>query len=312
MTSIIARNPRAVVLTLIAAGLLLGLIAGNAFLSSRQASADGHSTGLENVVVGNPVVDHELGKGTSTKTVRIWGSGFAPGQEVILLVNDGPGTPSDIANFGRGGGVSNSNDVGAMVANDQGAWTGVWTLGRFTRQRSGIGPGDGDVERMRALSVVDPGSFDVVASTPLAFCRVTDRASEIQAGVDAAQEIADGHQETIDGLNASIEEAQASIEAAQAALAEFRANTIPPLPERPINVTDAAWALATQFYAGVKAAEDEQIAEMEAGIKETQDGVSTMQDDLAAAMASLESATADVEAASAASPETPAPAHCPA
>ena len=307
MTSIIARNPRAVVLTLIAAGLLLGLIAGNAFLSSRQASADGHSTGLENVVVGSQVVDHELGRRTSPETVRVWGSGFAPGQEVILVVNDGPGTPSDITNY-----VSNKSADNTLVANDQGAWTAVWTLGRFTRQRSGIGPGDGDVERMRALSVVDPGSFDVVASTPLAFCRVTDRADEIQAGVDAAQAVADGHQETIDGLNASMEAAQASIEEQQAALAEFRANTIPPLPERPINVTDAAWALATQFYAGVKAAEDEQIAEMEAGIKETQDSVSTMQDDLAAAMASLEGATAEVEAARAASPETPAPAHCPA
>lgn len=312
MTSTIARNPRAVVLTLIAAGLLLGLIAGNALLTSRQASADGHLSGLENVVVDDQIVDHELGKGTSTETVRIWGSGFAPGQEVILLVNDGPGTPSDIANFGRGGGVSNSNDVGAMVANDQGAWTGVWTLGRFTRQRSGIGPGDGDVERMRALSVVDPGTFDVVASTPLAFCRVTDRANEVAAGVAAAEAVVEERQAAVDALTASIEEQQASIETMQAALTEYRANVVPPLPERPVNVTDAAWGLATQFYAGVKAAEDAQIAEMEAGIADAQASLASSQSDLEAATAALESAMADVETAKGASPETPTPAHCPA
>ena len=312
MTTIIARNPRAVVLTLIAAGLLLGLIAGNAFLSSRQASADGHSSGLENVVVDDQIVDHELGKGTSTETVRIWGSGFAPGQEVILLVNDGPGTPSDIANFGRGGGVSNANDVGAMVANDQGAWTGVWTLGRFTRQRSGIGPGDGDVERMRSLSVVDPGSFDVVASAPLAFCRVTDRANEVAAGVAAAEAVVEERQAAVDALTASIEERQAAVEAMQAALTEFRANAVPALPERPVNVTDAAWALATQFYGGLKSAESAQIAEMEAGIAEAQAGLTSAQADLAAATESLESAMADVETAKAASPETPVPSHCPA
>lgn len=307
MTSIIARNPRAVVLTLIAAGLLLGLIAGNALLSSRQASADGHLSGLENVVVGSQVVDHELGRRTSAETVRIWGSGFAPGQEVILLVNDGPGTPSDITNY-----VSNKSADNTLVANDQGAWTAVWTLGRFTRQRSGIGPGDGDVERMRALSAIDPGTFDVVASTPLAFCRVTDRANEVAAGVAAAEAVVEERQAAVDALAASIEEQEASIETMQAALTEYRANVVPPLPERPVNVTDAAWGLATQFYAGVKAAEDAQIAEMEAGIADAQASLVSSQSDLEAATAALESATADVETAKAASPETPTPAHCPA
>ena len=305
MTHAIAKRPRAVVLTLIAAGLLLGLIAGNAFLTSRQASADGHLSGLENVVVGDQVVDHELGRRTSPETVRIWGSGFAPGQEVILLVNDGPGTPSDITNY-----VSNRSANNTLVANDQGAWTSVWTLGRFTRQRSGIGPGDGDVERVRSLSIIDPGTFDVVASTPLAFCRVTDRANEVAAGVEAAEAVAAGHQETIDGLTASMEETQASIEEQQAALAEFRANVVPDLPERPVNVTDAAWGLATRFYAGLKAAEDAQIAEMEAGIAEAQDSLSSMQDDLTAATAALEGAMADIETAKAVVIEPPA--HCPA
>ena len=173
MTSTIATHPRAVILALIAVGLMLGLITGSTLLSPKSASADGHVTGLENIVAGDVVVDHELGKRTSSETVRIWGSGFAPGQEVILLVNDGPGTPSDITGF-----TSNRSDNGTLVANERGAWTTLWTLGRFTRQRSGIGPGDGDVERVRTLAAVDPSTFDVVASTPLAFCRVTDRANQ--------------------------------------------------------------------------------------------------------------------------------------
>ena len=195
MTSTVANHPRAVVLALIAAGLILGLITGFTFLSPKAASADGHISGLENVVVDDIVVDHELGRRTSGKSVRIWGSGFAPGQEVILLVNDGPGTPSDITGF-----TSNRvQESGTIVANERGAWTTVWTLGRFTRQRSGIGPGDGDVERMRALSVVDPASFDVITSTPLAFCRVTDRANA-QAEVDAMQAELDALQAEIDAL----------------------------------------------------------------------------------------------------------------
>ena len=150
MTKAFATHPRAVVLALIAAGLLFGLVAGNAILSPRVA-ADGHISGAESVVTGDVVVNHQLGSRSSRVKVRIWGAGFAPGQEVILVINDGPGTPSDITNY-----VSNKSANNTLVANDQGAWTTVWTLGRFTRQRSGIGPGDGNVERMRTLSVIDP------------------------------------------------------------------------------------------------------------------------------------------------------------
>ena len=72
----------------------------------------------------------------------------------------------------------------------------------------------------------------------------------------------------------------------------------------------AAWALSTQFYPERKAAEAEQIAEMEAGIAEMEASVSAMQADVATAMAALESATADVEAARAVTLDPPA--HCPA
>lgn len=227
MTKVIATHPRAVVLTLIAAGLLLGLVAGNAILSPR-ASADGHISGVESVVTGSVIVDHQLGARTSREQVRVWGAGFAPGQEVILLINDGPGTPSDITNY-----VSNRSANNTLVANDQGAWTTVWTLGRFTRQRSGIGPGDGDVERMRTLSVIDPGTFDVITSAPLAFCRESDR-------VAIAENIA--------GLEEK--------------LALVQADRDEGLGEKPVNVSDAAWALATAFYPAYEATLDAEIVEL--------------------------------------------------
>ena len=232
MTKVIATHPRAVVLALIATGLLLGLVAGNAILSPK-ASADGHISGVESVVAGDVVVNHQLGARSSREQVRLWGAGFAPGQEVILLINDGPGTPSDITNY-----VSNKSANNTLVANDQGAWTTVWTLGRFTRQRSGIGPGDGDVERMRTLSIIDPGTFDVITSTPLAFCRVSDR-------VAIAEDIAE----------------------LESKLASVQADRDQGLGDKPVNVSDAAWALATAFYPSYEAQLDANIATLTADIE---------------------------------------------
>ena len=232
MTKVIATHPRAVVLALIATGLLLGLVAGNAVLSPK-ASADGHVSGVESVVTGSVVVNHQLGARSSREQVRIWGAGYAPGQEVILLINDGPGTPSDITNY-----VSNKSANNTLVANDQGAWTTVWTLGRFTRQRSGIGPGDGDVERVRTLSVIDPGTFDVITSTPLAFCRVSDR-------VAIAENIAELKEK----------------------LALVQADRDEGLGEKPVNVSDAAWALATAFYPSYEATLDAEIASLTSEIE---------------------------------------------
>ncbi|MDE2838182.1 MAG: hypothetical protein OXL97_11850 [Chloroflexota bacterium] len=239
MTKVIATHPRAVVLMLVAAGLLLGLVAGNAVFSPR-ASADGHVSGVESVVADDAIVNHQLGARSSREQVRIWGSGFAAGQEVILLINDGPGTPSDITNY-----VTNTSDTNTLVANEQGAWTTVWTLGRFTRQRSGIGPGDGDVERMRTLSVVDPGTLEVITSTPLAFCRLSDR-------VGIAEDVAEMESE----------------------LALLQADRDQGLGTKPVNVSDAAWALATAFYPAFEAQLDAQIAEATAELEAKKAGLS--------------------------------------
>jgi hypothetical protein len=137
--------------------------------------------------------------------------------------------------------VSNKSANNTLVANDQGAWTTVWTLGRFTRQRSGIGPGDGNVERMRTLSVIDPGTFDVITSAPLAFCRVSDRA----------------------GIMANIAELESK-------LAVTQADRDQGLGEKPVNVSDAAWALATAFYPSYEAGLDAEIAALAADIEAEQ------------------------------------------
>ena len=231
MTKTIATHPRAVVLALIGMGLLVGLVAGNAVFSP-GASADGHVSGVENVVAKSVVVNHQLGSRSSGETVRIWGAGFAPGQEVILLINDGPGTPSDITNY-----VTNTSADNTIVANDQGAWTTVWTLGRFTRQRSGIGPGDGNVERMRTLSVVDPGTLGAITTTPLAFCRLSDRVAIAESVAEMESDLALDQADRDEGLG-----------------------------PKPVNVSDAAWALATAFYPAYEAELDRQIAESTADL----------------------------------------------
>ena len=238
MTKAIATHPRAVVLALITAGLLLGIVAGSAMLPPR-ASADSDGTGAESVVTGDVIVNHQLGARSSGEQVRIWGSGFAPGQEVILLINDGPGTPSDITNY-----VSNKSADNTIVANAQGAWTTVWTLGRFTRQRSGIGPGDGEVERVRSLSVLDPGTLDIITSTPLAFCRVSDREAIME-------EIAE----------------------MEAALALYQAVAETPIPEAPVNAVSQWERFGVPEIQAAREKQQEEVDRLTAEIDSVKEGL---------------------------------------
>ncbi|MQF86629.1 MAG: hypothetical protein FI734_04150 [SAR202 cluster bacterium] len=214
MTSTITKHSRAMAFALLAFGLMFGLVAGSMVLTPNSAFADGdhdHYTGLETIAVENVVVDHELGKRTSKKTVKMWGSGFKPGQEFILMINDGPGAPTDITNYT----TPHDKINGVIIANDRGAWATTWKVHRFTRKRSGIGPGDGDVERMRAVSAVDPSNFEVITTAPLAFCRVTDRANATATAASKATATA----------------------AAEAAVTEFAGLT------KPEAATDATWGL---------------------------------------------------------------------
>lgn len=215
MTSTITKHSRAMTLAVLAFGLMFGLVAGTMVLTPSSAFADGDhdhgTTGLETIVAENVVVDHELGKRTSKKTVKLWGSGFKPGAEFILMINDGPGAPTDITNYT----TPHDKINGVVIANERGAWATTWKVHRFTRKRSGIGPGDGDVERMRAISAVDPSDFSVITTAPLAFCRVTDRAN----------------------ANGTADDAAAASAAAAAAVTEFAGLT------KPEAATDATWGL---------------------------------------------------------------------
>lgn len=215
MTSTITKHSRAMTLAVLAFGLMFGLVAGTMVLTPSSAFADGDhdhgTTGLETIVAENVVVDHELGKRTSKKTVKLWGSGFKPGAEFILMINDGPGAPTDITNYT----TPHDKINGVVIANERGAWATTWKVHRFTRKRSGIGPGDGDVERMRSISAVDPSDFSVITTAPLAFCRVTDRAN----------------------ANGTADDAAAASAAAAAAVTEFAGLT------KPEAATDATWGL---------------------------------------------------------------------
>ena len=96
---------------------------------------------------------------------------------------------------------------------------------------------------MRTLSVIDPGTFDVITSTPLAFCRKSDR-------VAIAENLAE----------------------LESDLALVQADRDEGLGEKPVNVSDAAWALATAFYPSYEAQLDAEIAELTAAIASAKEG----------------------------------------
>ena len=93
----------------------------------------------------------------------IYGSGFNPGQSVLVLIADQRGVATDV-------GALSGIDV---VANDDGAFGFEWTFGRFTR--SGVG-GEG----MQSVRAVDAGSFDELATAPLALCNLSGRAEDAE------------------------------------------------------------------------------------------------------------------------------------
>jgi len=142
----------------IAAALLAGLALTVALSSTQSAKADGHVTGTETLVVTPTEADFEPGKRKSKTKVWLYGSGFAPGQSVMVLVADQHGNLTDI-------GALEKQDV---AANDDGAFGFDWTFGRFTRK--GVGG-----ESMVSVIAVDPATFDTIATAPLALCNLKKR-----------------------------------------------------------------------------------------------------------------------------------------
>lgn len=153
------------------AGLLAGLLlAFGAMNNSAQAQlyvSEG-ITGLEQVATDDILLDVELGARSSPANVWIYGSGYAPNQEIFVLVVDGNGVLSDI---------TSQASVFPLMTNDDGAFATHWTLGRFTRN-------DIAGEGVKTIQITDT-SFNALATTPLAFCDMTGRAKAIEADPEA-------------------------------------------------------------------------------------------------------------------------------
>ena len=160
-------SPRFALVSL-AAAVLVGLALAAALSTNEGARADGHITGGETLVVTPSEADFEPGNRGSRTSVWVYGSGFNPGQSILVLIADQRGVATDI-------GALSGIDV---AANDDGAFGFKWTFGRFTR--TGVG-GEG----MQSVRAVDAGTFDELATAPLALCNLT-RNDGLEEGAEAA------------------------------------------------------------------------------------------------------------------------------
>ncbi len=160
----------------IVAGLVLGLGLALALSGIQSAGATGHITGNEHIVLSVNEVDFEPGKSRSTKEVWIRGSGFTKWREITILVTDGRGVLYEISTCRTdsiglceprsrrdGGGVP-----WPLTVNEEGAFASSWRLGRFTRNNVGG-------EAMATVWAADTGTYEFLASAPLALCNFSNR-----------------------------------------------------------------------------------------------------------------------------------------
>jgi len=153
-------------------GLLAGMLLAATFVGGGAAKAGGHLTGLETLVIGPTTeVDYTPKARSSNTVVWFYGSGFTPGATLGILVLDGPGTGQDIT-FGA--------KPWPLIVNDEGAFAIAWKIHRFTRSRGGVGPGDGDAERMKTVWVIDE-DYNNLAAAPMAFCNLSKRGEDEKA-----------------------------------------------------------------------------------------------------------------------------------
>ena len=171
----------------IVAGLIVGLTLAVALSAYQGARADGHATGTEAIVLSHTEVDFVAGTSRSPEEVWIRGSGFTPGREVVLLLDDSQGAlyiisncrwdnegNCDPARYRDGGG-----SVWPLIANDDGAFATKWRIGRFTRPNVGYTkPPEGEYvsgneERLSTLWAVDGETYDVLATAPMALCNLS-------------------------------------------------------------------------------------------------------------------------------------------
>lgn len=173
----------------IAAGLIAGLALAIALSAYQGVRADGHATGTETIVLTTSETPNEVNfvAGTSRSPEEVWirGSGFTPGREVVLLLDDYQGALYIISNCrlnndgecAPGNRRDGGGSVWPLIVNDDGAFATNWRIGRFTRPN--VGAGDGNEERLSTLYAVDGETYDTLATAPLALCN-HDRAEDAE------------------------------------------------------------------------------------------------------------------------------------
>jgi hypothetical protein len=137
---------RFIILAVAAAALAAGMLIGGA---APSAQADEASTGVERISLSSTEVGFD-----SKASVFIYGSGFNPGTQVSLLLQDSNGVYQDVTSLAT---------TFPMVANDDGAWATKWVVGRWTR--GGVG-----AEGIFSLWVTDE-NFTNLSSHPIALCK---------------------------------------------------------------------------------------------------------------------------------------------
>ena len=149
--------------------MLIGLALSVTLSGVNNVKADQH-TGAETLIVTPSEADFAPGTRNSRTSVWVYGSGFAPGSSLIVLIADSRGVATDV-------GALSGVDV---VANDDGAFGFEWVFARFTRK--GVG-----AEGMQSVRAVGADSFQDIASAPLALCNLT-RNAKYDAYVMAMEE----------------------------------------------------------------------------------------------------------------------------
>ena len=173
---------------ILAAGLFTaGLLLAIALSTGQGASADGHVTGGETIVLSHTEVEFDTGASRSPEEVWIYGSGFTPGIEVELLVADFQGALYVISacrwdnegNCDPGRYRDGAGSVWPLIVNEDGAFATKWRLGRFTRSNVGT-------ERMASMWAVDKTNYTFLASAPIALCDLT-RNADLEEGAEPAE-----------------------------------------------------------------------------------------------------------------------------
>ena len=176
MTGVTTTVTRRSATILIAAGLIAGLALAIALSAYQGVRADGHVTGTESIALSTNEVNFVAGTSRSSEEVWIRGSGFTPGREVVLLLDDYQGALYIISNCrlndesecAPGNRRDGGGSVWPLIVNDDGAFATSWRIGRFTR--ANVGAGEGNEERLSTLWAVDGEPTTVLASAPLGLC----------------------------------------------------------------------------------------------------------------------------------------------